>query len=225
MIQGTSDLRVLQDPEKLREDSSVSTTPLYYYSDNTIHAVIDTLSTILASLMPTVSAFVLYFIRSPVVRLGGIVAFTFLFAVVLAVIARARRVECFAATTASVPFEPSQIYSWTLADRYPRLQVCSTVGSVRCQRRRFKHQQLVQHLPLYLEKDLTMRIYIFSFLSRLSQRRLPSHSFSIPYRLFLVGTRKKLFLVKFILLQLMSSRVHFERGCCSKWMPFSTSSP
>lgn len=60
------------------------------------------LSTILASLLPTMSAFVLYFIRSPIARLGGVVAFTVLFSVVLAVIARARRAECFAATTALV---------------------------------------------------------------------------------------------------------------------------
>jgi len=58
------------------------------------------MSTILASLLPTLSAFALFFIRSPVAQLGGIVAFTVLFSVVLAVIARAGRVECFAGTTA-----------------------------------------------------------------------------------------------------------------------------
>jgi len=48
------------------------------------------------------SAFTLYFVRSPIARLGVMFASTVLFSVVLAVIARARRVECFAATTASV---------------------------------------------------------------------------------------------------------------------------
>jgi hypothetical protein len=46
------------------------------------------------------SIFVLYFVRSPLARLGSIVAFTGLFSVVLGVIGRASRVESFAATTA-----------------------------------------------------------------------------------------------------------------------------
>ena len=74
----------------------------YYYRDSTVHTVIDALSTALACLLTTVPAFVLYFIQSPVARLGGIVIFTAMFSVVLAVITRARRVERFAATTASV---------------------------------------------------------------------------------------------------------------------------
>jgi hypothetical protein len=46
------------------------------------------------------SIFVLYFVRSPLARLGGIVAFTGLFSAVLGVIGRASRVESFAVTTA-----------------------------------------------------------------------------------------------------------------------------
>lgn len=92
-----------QDPEIVCERDFFSTTsPLYSYSDRKAHAAIEVLSTILASLLPTMSAFILYFIRSPLARLGGVVAFTVLFSVVLAVIARAGRAECFAATTALV---------------------------------------------------------------------------------------------------------------------------
>jgi hypothetical protein len=46
------------------------------------------------------SIFVLYFVRTPLARLGSIVAFTVLFSAILAIIARARRIDCFAATTA-----------------------------------------------------------------------------------------------------------------------------
>jgi hypothetical protein len=58
------------------------------------------------------SAFILYFIRSSIARLGGVVAFTILFSVVLAVIARATRVECFAATTALVLPKIAPEISW-----------------------------------------------------------------------------------------------------------------
>jgi len=80
--------------------SSMTLTSLYYYDDSTVRVFVNTLSTILASLLPTVSIFVLYFVHSPLARLGSIVLFTILFSVVLAVIAKARRVDCFAATTA-----------------------------------------------------------------------------------------------------------------------------
>ena len=94
---------VVQDPEILCERGLFSSaSPLYCYSDSKAHAAIEVLSTTLASLLPTMSAFVLYFVRSPIARLGGVVAFTILFSVVFAVIARARRAECFAATTALV---------------------------------------------------------------------------------------------------------------------------
>jgi len=91
----------LKDREKLREDdSSLATTPLYYYPDSTTRAIIDILSTILASLLPTVSAFILYFIHSPIARLSFIIASTVLFSVVLTVIAMTRRIECFASAAA-----------------------------------------------------------------------------------------------------------------------------
>lgn len=81
------------------------------------------------------SAFVLYFIRSPVARLGGVVAFTTLFSVVMAVIARAKRAECFAATTALVLLEHYTPLETHLLTKRPRLQVFSCTGCVRMQRR------------------------------------------------------------------------------------------
>jgi hypothetical protein len=63
------------------------------------------------------STFLLYFLRSPIARLGGIVASTVFFSVVLAVIARPKRVESFAATTASVlPKTSEKLPGETLAD-------------------------------------------------------------------------------------------------------------
>lgn len=90
----------LKDPEKLREGSSVTATRLFYYSDATVRTIVDTLSTIIASLLPTIPAFALYCIRSPIIRLCAIFFSTVLFSVVLAVIARPRRIECFGATAA-----------------------------------------------------------------------------------------------------------------------------
>jgi hypothetical protein len=48
------------------------------------------------------SAFTLYFVHSPIAKLGVIFASTVLFSLVLAIISRTKRVEIFTATAASV---------------------------------------------------------------------------------------------------------------------------
>jgi hypothetical protein len=52
--------------------------------------------------LPIASIVILYFIKSTLVRLGVIVAFTVLFAVALMLVTQAKRVEVFAATSAYV---------------------------------------------------------------------------------------------------------------------------
>lgn len=85
-----------KDPIKVYGENS----SLYYYPDSTVYTTINVLSTIFASLLCTIPIFVLYFVQSPLARLGSILAFTVLFSSVMAVIARAERVQCFAATAA-----------------------------------------------------------------------------------------------------------------------------
>ena len=74
--------------------------PVWHYSDSRVATSVNAINTILASLLPTMSIFALYYIRHPLSRMAAIVAFSLLFSVVLTVIAKARRVDCFAATTA-----------------------------------------------------------------------------------------------------------------------------
>jgi hypothetical protein len=50
--------------------------------------------------MPTIAIFVLYFIKNTLARLGAILCFSSLFSLVLSVVAKARKIETFAATTA-----------------------------------------------------------------------------------------------------------------------------
>jgi hypothetical protein len=88
----------LRDPISLAE-ASVQI-PITHYSDGKLAATVNAISTILSSLLPTMSIFALYFIPHPLGRMGAILAFSLLFSVVLTVIAKARRVDCFAATTA-----------------------------------------------------------------------------------------------------------------------------
>jgi hypothetical protein len=87
------------DPMSLAESGTLLQ-PLHYYSESYVSTTINALSTTLSCLLPTISIFVLYFIHSPLWRLGAIVGFTFLFSVVLTLIAKVRRIDCFAATTA-----------------------------------------------------------------------------------------------------------------------------
>jgi hypothetical protein len=56
--------------------------------------------TVLASLMPTIAILALYCVNNTLARLGLILAFSSLFSLALRVLARARKIETFAATTA-----------------------------------------------------------------------------------------------------------------------------
>jgi hypothetical protein len=55
---------------------------------------------VLSALVPSISIFVLYFLKSMVVRLGVIMAMSFIFSVIMTFIVQGRRVDVFAATTA-----------------------------------------------------------------------------------------------------------------------------
>ncbi|MCJ1369387.1 hypothetical protein MMC20_000598 [Loxospora ochrophaea] len=70
------------------------------YQDETLLVSADNISTLVASLLPVLSTIVLYFIPSTPVRLGAIVAFIALFAVVLIVFTKAKRIEVFSVTAA-----------------------------------------------------------------------------------------------------------------------------
>jgi hypothetical protein len=54
----------------------------------------------LSALVPSISIFILCFLKSMVARLGVITAMSFVFSIVMTFIVQARRVEVFAATTA-----------------------------------------------------------------------------------------------------------------------------
>lgn len=73
---------------------------LIMYSNVRLEYAVNISSSVISSILPTVSIIVLYCIKSTMARLWVILAFTTSFAVVLAVLVKARRVEIFAATTA-----------------------------------------------------------------------------------------------------------------------------
>lgn len=73
---------------------------LWCYDDAYLFIVANGISTILSSLLPTTSILVLYFVRRPLVRLAVTMLFTSLFSLTLATVAKARRIDVFAATTA-----------------------------------------------------------------------------------------------------------------------------
>lgn len=68
------------------------------YDESRLHVVGTVVATILSSMLPVVSIFVLYVLESTYARLGMTVAFTGCFAAILAIFSSARRVEIFAAT-------------------------------------------------------------------------------------------------------------------------------
>jgi hypothetical protein len=75
-------------------------TVLTYYSDAHIGGVVTILTTILAPVLPTVSAMSLYFIDDQLIRLGMIILLSLLFSTAVALVGVPRRVDSFAATAA-----------------------------------------------------------------------------------------------------------------------------
>ena len=74
--------------------------PILYYSDQVVLHLINFLSTMMASMIPAVCTLALYFIGSPLARLGAIIGFTFLFSAVLNLITNVERSQCFGITAA-----------------------------------------------------------------------------------------------------------------------------
>ncbi|KIX08447.1 uncharacterized protein Z518_03103 [Rhinocladiella mackenziei CBS 650.93] len=71
---------------------------LTYYPERTIANVVTAVSTILAPVLPTMSALGLYFITDPLLRLGVLVIVSFLFSGALALVGVPRKVDSFTAT-------------------------------------------------------------------------------------------------------------------------------
>jgi hypothetical protein len=82
-------------PEHAREWDTVSE-----YDSKVFVAIGNTVCMILSSLIPTVSIYALYFLKSTIIRLAVITAMSFIFSFVMTVIIQGRRADIFAATTA-----------------------------------------------------------------------------------------------------------------------------
>ncbi len=75
---------------------------LFHYDDDRLEVPATVISTVLASLLPTLSIVVLYIVHNMPARLALVAALTTIFSVGVAVLTKARRVDIFAATAAYV---------------------------------------------------------------------------------------------------------------------------
>lgn len=73
---------------------------VWHYEDAKLVAVVNAISIVLSSLLPTTSILVLYVVHKPGARLAIIMAFTALFSLILTTVAKSRRIDIFATTTA-----------------------------------------------------------------------------------------------------------------------------
>ncbi|KAL8983455.1 MAG: hypothetical protein Q9205_002316 [Flavoplaca limonia] len=73
---------------------------IWQYDQEVLETIANAISTLLASLLPSISILVLYFLSKPVTKLVAILLFSVLFSVILSAVSTARRIEVFAATTA-----------------------------------------------------------------------------------------------------------------------------
>lgn len=83
--------------QRYKDDTSGS---VYHYQDRHLEYPASVISTVLASMLPVISIVVLYLVTSMSTRLAILASFTALFSSALALIAKGRRVEVFAATAA-----------------------------------------------------------------------------------------------------------------------------
>lgn len=74
--------------------------PVMYYDDRRIAGAVDAAATILAATLPTLSAFGVDLIHSPLARMFAIVACAMCFSTVLTLIAKPKRAQIFGATAA-----------------------------------------------------------------------------------------------------------------------------
>lgn len=88
-------LNTTQDPEASELGDGI-----YTYRESLVAGVIQVVTTVVASLFPLLSIVVLFVIESDSVKMGVIVAFSAFFAIALASMTNARRIEIFAATSA-----------------------------------------------------------------------------------------------------------------------------
>ncbi|KAL8645574.1 MAG: hypothetical protein Q9210_006633 [Variospora velana] len=73
---------------------------VWHYRYDSMRVAVNAISTLLSSLLPSASIFLLYFVENPVARLAAIMVFTTVFSTVLSTFTKARRIDVFAATTA-----------------------------------------------------------------------------------------------------------------------------
>ena len=70
------------------------------YDDTQLTTISNAVGVVFASLVPTVSVLVLYFIKNMLVRIGLLVVFTAIFSAALALFTSARKIEIFSAIAA-----------------------------------------------------------------------------------------------------------------------------
>lgn len=76
---------------------------VWHYQYDTMVVIVNTISTVLLSLLLSASIFTLYFLERrgrPIARLAAIMVFTTIFSSTLCLMTKARRIDIFAATTA-----------------------------------------------------------------------------------------------------------------------------
>ncbi|KAL8762945.1 MAG: hypothetical protein Q9184_001167 [Pyrenodesmia sp. 2 TL-2023] len=73
---------------------------VWQYDQEWLERVANAISTLLASLLPSISILVLYFLSKPFTRLVAILLFSVLFSLILSAVSTVRRIEVFAASTA-----------------------------------------------------------------------------------------------------------------------------
>ena len=83
-----------------RKEPIAGNPDIVQYDDTRLTTISKAVSVVFASLVPTVSVLVLYFIENMLVRIGLLVVFTAVFSAALALFTKARKIEIFSAIAA-----------------------------------------------------------------------------------------------------------------------------
>ncbi|KAL8832286.1 MAG: hypothetical protein Q9170_004943 [Blastenia crenularia] len=85
---------------KVKPTATPNCDGVWQYDKWKLGLIANVISTLLASLLPSISILILYFLPKPVSRLVVILFFSILFSLILSLVSTSRRIEVFAATTA-----------------------------------------------------------------------------------------------------------------------------
>lgn len=91
--------------KRMQNEEKILDGKIRYYAPEKIKRVGDGIVVALSAVLPTLAILVLYFVKNMIKRIGLVILFTAIFAIAMAVLTGAKKIEIFSATAAFAAVE------------------------------------------------------------------------------------------------------------------------